>query len=177
MKNIWNHLRYDWPIHFLLLVTNWLPDNVIFLRIRGFLIRPFFGTCGKDLRVGRNIVFYNPGLIKIGDHVYFAYGCFIMATDQINIGDEVLFGPYCVVASGNHTSFNGSYRYGPAQTAPITIGKGDWIGAHVTITAGCEIGENTLIAAGAVVTQNMPADVVAGGIPARVIDQVKEKKI
>ena len=99
-----------------------------------------------------------------------------MTIEQVTISDEVMFGPYCVVVSGNHTSSHGSFRYGPAQTAPITIGKGSWIGSHVTITSGCDVGENSLIAAGAVVTQNIPGNVVAGGIPARVIDQVKEKK-
>ena len=57
MKNLWAYLRYDWPIHFLILLTNWLPDNVIFLRLRGALLKPFFKNCGKDLRLARNIYF------------------------------------------------------------------------------------------------------------------------
>jgi len=42
---------------------------------------------------------------------------------------------------------------------------------YLVITARCTIGENSLIAANAVVTQNIPANVIAGGIPARIIDQ------
>jgi len=171
MKKLWHYLRYDWPLHFMLLFTNWLPDNVFFLRVRGALIRPFFGKCGHDLRIGRNVQFYNPELIDLGDHVYIAYGCSIMANDLIRIANEVMLSPYCVVISGNHSSQNGSYRYGPAIVAPILIEKGSWIASHVVVTAGCTIGENSLIAANAVVTQNIPANVIAGGIPARIINQ------
>jgi len=112
-------------------------------------------------------------MIKIGCHVYIAYGCSIIATERILIQDEVMFGPYCVIASGNHNSINGSFRYGSIASAPISIGRGSWIGAHVTITAGSSIGENTLIAAGAVVTTDIPSNVIAGGVPARIIEKVK----
>lgn len=75
-------LRYDWPLHFILFFTNWLPDNVIFLRLRGFLSRPFFGSCGHSLNIGRD--------------VYIDYGCVFMAIDKISVGDEVMLSPYCV---------------------------------------------------------------------------------
>lgn len=174
MKKLLQYLRYDWPVHFLIILTNWLPDNVIFLRFRGALLKPFFGSCGRDLRVGRNVTFHNPKSIIIGAHVLITYSCSIMATDSIIIGDEVMFGPYCVVISGNHTSVNGSFRYGPPYLSPIMIGKGSWIGSHVVLTAGCEVGENSLIAAGAIVTDKIPSNVIAGGIPARIIKNVTE---
>ena len=84
-------LRYEWPLHVVLLLTNWLPDNVIFLRLRGLLASFFLGECGDDLRLGRNVTFYNPSKIRIGSHVYLAYGCLCLAGDQpISIGDEVI---------------------------------------------------------------------------------------
>lgn len=173
MNKIFTLLRYDWPIHFILFLTNWLPDNVVFLRARGALISPFFGKWGVDLRVGRNTLFHNPKLIDIGDHVFIAYGCSIMATDLITINDEVMFSPYVVVTSSNHTSTMGSYRYGEPFLAPIVIGKGSWIASHVVITAGSVIGENTVIGAGAIVTREIPSCVIAGGIPAKVIRKLQ----
>lgn len=112
--------------------------------------------------------------MSIGDHVYIAYGSLFLADDQISIEDEVVFGPYCVLPSSNHTSFEKSFRYGSPQKAPISIGKGTWIGTHVIITAGSNIGENCLIAAGAVVTSEIPSGTIAGGIPAKVIKNVEE---
>jgi acetyltransferase-like isoleucine patch superfamily enzyme len=162
--------RYDLPLHFVLLLTNWLPDNVIFLRLRGYLASHFIGTCGADLRLGRNLTFYNPSKIKIGSHVYLAYGCVCLAGDQpISIGDEVIMGPYCVLASNNHSCQAGSFRYGKPESAPIVIESGSWLGAHVVVTAGSIVGKGVLVAAGAVVVSTLPDSVVAGGVPSKVI--------
>lgn len=169
MARLWTLLRYDWPVYFWLWITNWLPDNVVFLRLRGKLVRPFLGSCGHPLNIGRNVTFHNPSLIHLGNFVHISYGCLLMATDQITIEDEVMFGPYCVLISGNHGRMDHSYRFGPAVLNPIRIGKGSWLGAHVTVTAGCEINSGSLVAAGAVVTDTFPANVMVGGVPARLI--------
>lgn len=112
--------RYDWPLHLVLFLTNWLPDNVIFLRLRGYLARPFFKECGGDLRLGRNVSFYNPSNIVFGSNIYIAYGCWFSAGDRIEVEDEVLFDPYVCVASSNHTRLGGSYRYGQPRKDRIT---------------------------------------------------------
>ena len=169
MSKYWRNLRYEIPLHIVLIITNLLPDNVIFLRLRGFLVRPFLGTCGSNFRIGRNITFYNPINIHIGSDVYIAYGCWFMASEEIRIADSILFGPYCVVVSSNHTKKDGSYRFGIPQTAPIKIGFGSWIGAKAVITAGTNIGNGVLVAAAAVVKGDIPDSVVIGGIPACII--------
>lgn len=145
MNKIYRILRYDLPLHFMLFFTNWLPDLVIVLKIRGFLCRPFFGKAGKNLRLGRNLTFYNPQNIEIGNNVYIAYGNWFSANEKIIIDDEVLIGPYCVFASSNHTKKNGSYRYGKSDKKSILIKKGSWIGAQSVITAGSIIEEGVLI--------------------------------
>ncbi len=168
-------LRYDWPLHFVLLLTNWLPDNTVFLRLRGSLARLFLGKCGTDLRLGRNTSFYNPSKIEIGSHVYLAFGCVLLAgTQPISVGDEVVMGPYCVLASENHTRQNGSFRYGYPQPGVIVVGRGSWLGAHVVVTSGSKIGLGALVAAGAVVAGTLPDNVLAGGIPAHIIKALVE---
>ena len=97
-------IRYDLPLHFVLVLTNWLPDNVPFMRFRGWLASFFLAECGKNLTLGRNITLYNPSKIAIGSNVYIAYGCWLSATEKIVIEDEVLFGPYCVLTAGDHTA-------------------------------------------------------------------------
>lgn len=169
MKNLHRLLRYDFPLHFFLLLTNWLPDNVLFLRLRGALVRPFLGKCGINLRLGRNVTFYNPSSITLGKDVYIAQGTWFMAGERITVGDEVLVGPYCVIVSANHTRKGRSYRYGATQLAPISISNGCWLAAHVTVTAGTTIGEGCLIAANSVIRGTIPGDVVAAGVPAKVI--------
>jgi maltose O-acetyltransferase len=169
VKKLHRLLRYDWPAHFVLLLTNWLPDNVPFLALRGALLRPFLGSCGKNLRLGRNVTFYNPSAVRLGRDVYVAYGTWFMAGAVMEVGNEVLFGPYCVIVSSEHGQDGCSFRLGKSRAAPISIGDGCWLAAHVTVTAGVSIGAGSVAAAGAVVTENVPGGTVVGGVPARVL--------
>lgn len=169
MKKLFRLLRYDWPLHFLLLVTNWLPDNVIILRLRGVIIRPFFKSCGSNLRVGRNLVFYNPSKIAFGSNVYIAYGSWLAASGSICVGDEVMFGPYVVVTDGNHTRIDGSFRYGEPERLHITISRGSWIGAHSIILGGVSIGKGSVVGSGATVIRGeYPDNSFLVGVPAKV---------
>ena len=165
-------LRYDMPMHFILLFTNWLPDNTIFLRLRGSLIKPFFGLCGKSLMVGRNITFYNSKNIYVGSNVYIAEGNWFSASTNIIIEDEVMFGPKSVITSSNHTKTDDSFRYGVPKSQPIKIGKGSWISANCTITSGSIIGDGCLIASNTVVHKIIPSKTMYGGVPGKVIKSI-----
>ncbi len=166
-------LRYDWPLHFVLWLTNPLPDNVFFIRLRGRLARPFFKSCGKELGIGRNVTFYNPSQMEIGDYVYIAYGCWFSCTGGIKIEDEVLFGPYVLVVTSNHTMLKGSYRFGQPVTGPIQIGKGAWIGGHAVITAGVTIGKGAVVAANSVANKDVAAGMIVGGVPIKELKQIE----
>ena len=62
-----------------------------------------------------------------------------------------------------------------AVTKPITVGNNVWIGAGSTILAGVEIGDNTVIGAGSVVTKSIPSNVVAVGVPCKILREINEK--
>ena len=175
LRKIYRALRYDWPLHFSLLLTNWLPDNVVFLRFRGWLAHYFLGSCGKNLRLGRNIIIYSPGNLHLGSDVYMAYGCVLISTGQIYIGEEVLLGPYVVLAAGNHTRLNGSYRFGPVMTEPIQIGSGAWVGAHCTVLSGACIGPGCVLGSNAAVIRGeYPANSFLAGVPAKVLKKLND---
>lgn len=172
MNKLHRLLRYDWPLHFVLLFTNWLPDNVPFLKLRGWLAHFFLPRCGTNLRLGRGVVLYNPSIIAIGSNVYVAYGNWFSANETITLEDEVVIGPKNVFASANHTKRDGSFQYGMPKSHPIKVGRGTWIGANCTITAGVEIGKGSLIGANTVVTKNVPDNVLFAGNPGRVIKEI-----
>lgn len=173
MNKAYRLLRYDWPLHFILLLTNWLPDNVPFLRLRGVLASKFFRKCGKNLRLARNLTFYNPSSMHIGSDVYIADGCIFLAIGDISIGDEVIVGPYVIFSAGNHTRYHSSYRFGPIESQPIIIEAGTWIGGHSTILGGAHIKNGCLISSNSAVTRGLiPANSFAAGVPAKVKKQL-----
>ncbi len=61
-------LRYRLPLWFAGFLTNWLPDNKITVKLRGFLHKPFFKKCGKNLTLGKGVIFASPHNIEIGDN-------------------------------------------------------------------------------------------------------------
>lgn len=178
MSRLFHYLRYDWPLHVVMFLTSWLPNNAVFFALRGTLSKPFFAGCGENLRLGRNVTFYDASSIHLGKNVYIAYGGIFLGDGEIVIEDEVIFGPYVVVAAANHTRRNGSFRYGEAKLLPIRIGAGTWVGAHSTITGGAQIGKGCLIGSNAAVTSGfIPDGHLAGGVPARVIRLLSEESI
>lgn len=167
-----NNLRYLWPLHFVLLFTNWMPDNIVVLRFRGWLASFFFKKCGKNLRIGRNLTIYKPYDMVLGDNIYIAYGAWL--NGEIDIEDNVMFGPYCMVASSNHTFKNGSFRYGGnEEKGKIIIGSGSWVGGMCSILAGGGLGKNCLLASNSVLNKVMEEGSIYGGTPAKFIGRVK----
>jgi len=169
MKNLARHFRYTWPLHFLLLLTNWLPDNVIFLKLRGWLISPFLGSCAGKLMVGRNVSLQNSEKIHIGERVYLGYGSCFLATAKIHIGNHVHIAPYCVIVSADHVRINDSFANKELKSAPVHIMDNSWLGAHVVVTAGSFIAPGSCVAAGAVVCESFEEAALLGGVPAKII--------
>lgn len=120
------------------------------------LFPPFYTDFGKNIHIGKN-VFINSG-------------CCFQDQGGIVLGDGCLIGHQVVIATLNHDL--DPKKRGGMYPAPVVLGKNVWVGAHATILAGVTIGDDSVIAAGAVVTKNVPAGVVAGGVPARVIRQL-----
>ena len=59
---------------------------------------------------------------------------------------------------------------------PIHIKRNAWLGAAVTVMPGVTIGENSIVGAGAVVTHDVPDNVIVAGVPARFIKNINDKK-
>ena len=105
--------------------------------------------------------------IHIGPNCGFS-GTVIGCAAKIVIGENVRCGANTLITDTDwHTD---DPRTGP--DAPVKIEKGVWLGVNVTVFKGVTIGENTLVAAGSLVTHSLPANVVAAGVPAKVIKQL-----
>ena len=107
---------------------------------------------------------------KIGKNVFINFDCVFLDLGGITIEDNVLIAPKVSLVSEGHP-INPSERQSlvPGQ---IHIKKNAWIGAGATILPGVTIGENAVVAAGAVVSKDVPANTVVGGIPAKHIKNI-----
>lgn len=108
--------------------------------------------------------------ITIGKDVFINSGCHFQDQGGIVIGDGAFIGHNVVLATINHDLDPKNNRKN--HYAPITIGKNVWIGANATVLPGVSIGDWAVIGAGAVVTKDVPAKSVVGGVPARIIKMI-----
>nr|WP_314466438.1 DapH/DapD/GlmU-related protein [uncultured Clostridium sp.] len=117
---------------------------------------PFYTDCGKNLNIGRN-VFINSG-------------CKFQDQGGITIGDGSLIGHNVVLATLNH-DFAPEKR-SDLHPAPIVMGKNVWICSNAAIMPGVTIGDGAIVAAGAVVTKDVAANTIVGGVPAKFIKKI-----
>ena len=139
-------------------------------------IRSFFWCCifnNFSLKVyGKIKIFYYKN-INIGKNVFFNHGLIINARGTIKIGDNVHLSTGVIINTGSldykKTGFERVH-----VSKPVSIEEGVWIGSGAIINPGVTIGKNSVIGAGAVVTSDIPENVVAVGVPARVIKNIND---
>lgn len=113
--------------------------------------------------------------IHFSGRAYVNYDCVMMDTAPIHIGKNVFIAPRTVFTCAAHAFLPDQRAEWISSARPITIGDDVWISANVTICGGVTIGDGAVIGAGAVVTRDIPAGVVAGGVPCRVIRRITEE--
>ena len=112
----------------------------------------------------------NDALISIGENVKLNHNVMINSDfgGKITISDNVIIGPNTVFRSSDHTINQGLLYKNSGHTAgEIFISNNVWIGSNVTITKDVSIGENSIVGAGSVVTKNVEANTIVGGVPAK----------
>lgn len=118
---------------------------------------PFYTDFGKNIHLGKD-VFIN-ACCHFQDH------------GGIHIGDGCQIGHNVVFATLNH-GLAPEHR-AETTSAPIVLGRKVWVGSNATILQGVTIGDNAVVGAGAVVTKDVPANAIVGGVPARLIRMIE----
>ena len=125
---------------------------------RVWIAKTFNCDCGKNIFIGSDFT---------GNH-----NLTILDIREVRIGDHVMIGPHTLITTVSHPLSAQERREYHAWAKPVRIGNDVWIGGNVTILPGVTIGDNAVIGAGAVVTEDVPANCVAAGVPARVIKKL-----
>ena len=108
--------------------------------------------------------------IQIGKNVFINHACSFLDMGGITIEDDVLIGPKVNLITENHPVEPANRKV--LVVKPIVIKRNAWIGAAATILPGVTVGENAVVAAGAVVSKDVPANTVVGGIPAKILKTI-----
>lgn len=112
--------------------------------------------------------------ISIGDDFYANFDCIMLDGGKITIGNNVLFGPRVGLYTSNHAIDPLERQEGACYAKPITIGNNVWVGAGVHINQGVTIGDNVIIGSGSVITKDIPSNVIAAGVPCKVIRPITD---
>lgn len=113
--------------------------------------------------------------ISVGDYFYSNHNMVITDGAKVTFGNNVFIAPNCCFTTAEHAIDPEMRKAGVEIAKPITIGNNVWIGAGSTILAGVTIGDNAVIGAGSLVCKDIPANVVAVGVPCKVKRSITEQ--
>ena len=143
-----------------------------FRRIRSivFLIPAWFFPASK-----MRVFFHRLRGVKIGKKVEIGYFCIIgnVHPDLITIANGAVITAGSVILEHDNAYYYS--RGGEVKFGPVKIGKKAFLGIHSVIMPNITIGDRSIIAANSVVIEDVPADTVVGGVPAKIIKKLDEK--
>ncbi|MBB3119420.1 sugar O-acetyltransferase [Pseudoduganella violacea] len=136
------------------------------------VLHEMLGSVGEGVNIKPPFMIDYGFNISVGANTFANYGLVALDVGTISIGRDVQIGPNVQLLTPTHP-LEPELRMAKYEAAkPIVIEDNVWLGGGAIVLAGVTIGQNSVIGAGAVVTKNIPANVVAVGNPARVIRQI-----
>jgi len=136
------------------------------------LLVELLGTLGEDAYVKPPLFVDYGENVHIGPRTFVNYNLTALDVATITIGADCQLGPGVQLLTPTHPVEPGPRRDKLEAALPIVLGDNVWLGGGVIVCPGVTIGDNTVVGAGAVVTRDLPANVVAVGNPARVVREI-----
>jgi maltose O-acetyltransferase len=143
--------------------------------LRTSLLRELLGEVGVDVTIQPPFRCDFGSRIAIGAGTFVNFDCVMLDGAPIRVGAACQLAPRVQLLTATHPIDPEPRRLGWELVAPIAIGDNVWLGGGAIVCPGVAIGENTVVGAGAVVTRDLPAGVVATGVPARVTREIDER--
>ena len=135
--------------------------------LRRAFLQQALASCHHSALVEFGTIFSQAGAV-LGENVYVGPRCVL---GLVHLERDVLLAAGVQVPSGGNTHYfddpTKPIREQGGERKMVTIGAGAWVGSGAIVLA--DVGKGTVVAAGAVVTKPLPDNVIAGGVPAKVI--------
>ena len=142
--------------------------------VRRFCYRIAGIKIGTGSTLHMHATFYNPKNIVIGEDTIIGESVVLDGRDKLIIGDHVDFASEVMVYNSQHDINDAFFK---ATSEPVMIEDYVFVGPRAIILPGVTIGKGAIVAAGAVVTSDVPAFAIVGGVPAKVIGERKNKDL
>lgn len=139
------------------------------------IIRELFGKTKNEFSITAPFWCDYGYNIEIGENFYANHNLVILDGAKVIFGDNVFIAPDCGFYTAGHPLDVERRNQGLEYAYPITVGNNVWFGGGVKVMPGVTIGNNVVIAAGSVVTRDIPDNVLAGGVPCKVIRAITEQ--
>lgn len=161
-------------------------------KITSIVVKKNLAKCGKNVKINKGIVYRYPGNIEIGSNISVARRVTLLSENPesklilkdgvtltfdvridfsggLTIGENTLISKNTIIETHDH----GLDPYSKPKFKTLEIGKNVWIGMNATILSGVRrIGDNAIIASNSVVTKEVKANTIVGGVPAKLIKSI-----
>ncbi|MBB5171889.1 sugar O-acetyltransferase [Texcoconibacillus texcoconensis] len=141
---------------------------------RAQLLKEFLGSTGKNIFMEPNIRFDYGYNTHVGENFFANFDCTILDVCEVRFGENCMLAPGVQIYTATHPLDPDERNSGKEFAKPITFGNNVWIGGNAIINPGVTVGDNAVIASGAVVTKDVPDNVLVGGNPAKVIKKIEK---
>ena len=132
-------------------------------------------SIGRNVHICRFVEFsvVNHAELIIEDGAFIGRGTVISAHQRVSIGANVLVAEYVSIHDNNHNTRdqNLPIRCQGFETESLEVGEDCWIGAKATLVKGAGLGRRCVLGAGAVLTQKLPDNTAAAGVPAQPMEK------
>ncbi|MEK7092460.1 MAG: DapH/DapD/GlmU-related protein [Patescibacteria group bacterium] len=166
IKKIWNRL-FNIVLEFevmILHLAGWVPIH----EFRNLVYQVFGMKIGSGSVIHTGLRLYDPRNISIGDDSIIGENAVFDGRDRLIIGNHVDIASEVMIYNAEHDISSLTFA---SKQAPVVIDDYVFIGPRAIILPGVRIGKGAVVGAGAVVTKDVEAGTIVGGVPARVIGQ------
>lgn len=147
-------------------VNGLLASPVVPRPLRGVLLKAYGFPISGPVTVSQKVWFGSRN-VTMGRGVRIGIGSFLNASGGITLEEDVWLGMHCLLLTAGHDIGDEDRRGGPLNPKPITVRRGSWLGARVTVMPGVTIAPGCVIAAGALVTKDTEPNGLYAGVPAK----------